>query len=282
MLTHRFRHSVRFAWLVIVRYWSLTRSLPLYRATTTRSFCFRAICSNIFFAMASWQHSSEHGQRCTFLMYLYDACAYACVHHQFTKKTVQKSMEPQWFYDAFDDATASFELNAAAIWSMTMRLFELDWKCFDAIDWVSWFCFAINPIDCPQLQRNCCSELIQYNLCVFIIHVLWFKSRTERQSNNSTSESNAAEDEKKSTLIFFLYKRQKMKTGKTITIIPWIQQQTCSKLIKTKQIDTFLHEIKLQIDWYTHTNTRIHNNSNKKNRGNLPVLSWITISNEML
>lgn len=69
---------------------------------------------------------------------------------------------------------------------------------------------------------------------------------------------------KKKHIEFFFYKRQKMKTGKTITIIPWIQQQTCSKLIKTKQKDTFLHEIKLQIDWYTHTNTRIHNNSKKK------------------
>lgn len=55
-----------------------------------------------------------------------------------------------------------------------------------------------------------------------------------------------------------------MKTRKTITIIPWIQQQTCSKLIKTKQIDTFLHETKLQIDLYIHTNTRILTKSKKK------------------
>lgn len=69
-------------WLSFVIDLLLALSLSTAPATTTRSFCFRAICSNIFFAMASWQHSSEHGQRCTFLMYLYDAC----VHHQFTKK----------------------------------------------------------------------------------------------------------------------------------------------------------------------------------------------------
>lgn len=77
-------------WLSFVIDLLLAICLSTAPATTTRSFCFRAICSNIFFAMASWQHSSEHGQRCTFLMYLYDACAYACVHHQFTKKNCAK------------------------------------------------------------------------------------------------------------------------------------------------------------------------------------------------
>lgn len=219
MLTHRFRHSVRFAWLVIVRYWSLARS-ALSTAPPPPPFaaiCFRAICSYIFRIGFMAAHFKTWPTLYISHVLVWCMCnVHVCIIN--SQKTVQKSMEPQWFYDAFDDATASFELNAAAIWSMTMRLFELDWKCFDAIDWVSWFCFAINPIDCPQLQRNCCSELIQYNLCAFIIHVLWFKSRTERQSNNSTSESNAAREEKKIASKFFFYKRQKMKNDNNNTL----------------------------------------------------------------
>lgn len=85
--------------------------------------------------------------------------------------------------------------------------------------------FVFHKIPSIACNFDWCLELIQYDLYAFIIHALRFKSRSKRQYTSK--------------------KKSKMYTTKkeNDSIIPSIEKQTCSKLIKTKH--RFLHEINL-------------------------------------